>query len=383
MNKNHLHQIFENYINRFEEFNSEDRKKPSEYYKWEMPGPFKDYMNLLINANNKDEIIEYLGKIKKLTHDFIDSGKTLPLAGLTKFVTDYGEWKTIREMFQELYANDGLDSQEKIEVFLNKCRGLERKHGLGGTYKSDYRSVTAYLFLYDPDNNYIYKPTHAQDFQDCIEFYDGFGEGDCINLKTYYRMCNELVEEIKNYPRLRELDDIRLALIRKDNKECYKDEKLHILAYDIIYCCSSYNLFRGISFEHLTPTERKVRWEKQQKAKELLVELQQVQEQQEKLDETLQIISEIQKVGAKVKHPLYGSGTIVAKNENAITINFANGKEMKFGRFESITGGYISFETEKDAARLAEIKEVLKNKSSIKKKLADAERDFAEYSAYI
>ena len=65
MNEKNVQQIFENYINRFEEFNSEDRKKPSEYYKWEMPGPFKDCMNLLINSNDKDEIIEYLGKIKK------------------------------------------------------------------------------------------------------------------------------------------------------------------------------------------------------------------------------------------------------------------------------------------------------------------------------
>ena len=254
---------------------------------------------------------------------------------------------------------------------------------MGGTYKSDYRSVTAYLFLYDPDNNYIYKPTHAQDFQDCIEFYDDFGEGDCVNLRTYYRMCNELVEEIRNYPRLRELDDIRLALIQKDNKKCYNDEKLHILAYDIIYCCSSYNLFRGISFERLTPTERKIRWEKQQKARALLVELQQAQEQQEKLNEALQIISKMQEVGAKVKHPLYGSGTIIAKNDNAITITFANGKEIKFGRLESITGGYISFEAEKDVARLAEIKEMLKNKSSIKKKLDYVEREFALYRNYV
>ena len=32
MNKDHLQQIFKNYIDRFEEFNSDDRTKSSEYY---------------------------------------------------------------------------------------------------------------------------------------------------------------------------------------------------------------------------------------------------------------------------------------------------------------------------------------------------------------
>lgn len=389
MNEKNLHQIFENYINRFEEFNSEDRKKPSEYYKWEMPGPFKDYMNLLINANNEDEAVEYLDKIKKLTHDFIDSGKTLPLAGLTKFVTDYGEWKTIQEMFQELYANDGLDSQEKIEVFLNKCRGLERKHGLGGTYKSDYRSVTAYLFLYDPDNNYIYKPTHAQDFQDCIEFYDDFGEGDCVNLRTYYRMCNELVEEIRNYPRLRELDDIRLALIRKDNKECYKDKKLHILAYDIIYCCSSYNLFRGISFERLTPTERKVRWEKQQKAIEFLKKLKIAQEEKRKLDEAQEAMDKAFCIGKNISYKNFGknapiqNGTIVKRNNNIVVINFGGENNKTVVLPDAVVNGYIWPQDEKEAAQLAGSIEILKKESMIKTNLSTAEREFAPYSDYI
>lgn len=29
-------------------------------------------------------------------------------------------------------------------------------------------------------------------FADCIEFYDDFGMGDHVKLKTYYRMCDEL-----------------------------------------------------------------------------------------------------------------------------------------------------------------------------------------------
>ena len=388
MNENHLHQIFENYIDRFEEFNSEDRKKPSEYYKWEMPGPFKDCMNLLIDADTKEHVIAQLDEIKKITHDFIDSGKTLPFAGLAKFADEYGEWKTVQEMFQKLYADDGRDSQEKIGAFLSQCRVLEKKHGLGGTYKSDYRSVTAYLFLYDPDNNYIYKPTHAQDFQDCIEFYDDFGEGDNVNLKTYYRMCDELVEKIRDYPRLKELDDIRLALIRKDNREAYQDIKLHILAYDIIYCCSAYNLFNGISFERLTTTERKIRWEKQQKALELLAELKNAQEQKKTLDAAMEKVEQYFSVGQKVTYKSFGkaaqaaTGTIVKRGSESITIDFGEGNVKTVGLIVPIVNGYIHPQ-DADENDFASVVEILKNKSTIENNLSKAEREFAPYSDYI
>ena len=388
MNENHLHQIFENYIDRFEEFNSGDRKKPSEYYKWEMPGPFKDCMKVLMNAEKREQVIAQIDEIKKITHDFIDSGKTLPLAGLAKFADEYGEWKTIQEMFQKLYADDGRDSQEKIGAFLNQCRVLERKHGLGGTYKSDYRSVTVYLFLYDPDNNYIYKPTHAQDFQDCIEFYDDFGVGDNVNLKTYYRMCDELVEKIRDYPRLKELDDIRLALIRKDNREAYQDTKLHILAYDIIYCCSSYDLFRGISFERLTTTERKVRWEKQQKALELLEKLKNAQEQKKNLDAAMEKVEQYFSVGQKVAYKSFGKaaqtaiGTIVKRGNDSVTIDFGDGNVKSVGLIIPIVNGYIRPQ-EADENDYANIVAILKKKSVIENNLSQIGKDFAPYSDYI
>lgn len=54
-----------------------------------------------------------------------------------------------------------------------------------------------YLFLYDPDHNYIYKATHALAFADCVEFYDDWGWGDSVRLDVYYRMCDQLVKAAK------------------------------------------------------------------------------------------------------------------------------------------------------------------------------------------
>lgn len=391
MNENHLHQIFDNYIDRFEEFNNVDKSKPSEYYKWEMPLEFQKYMNEAMNAPDEKKFVRQLNEIKKVTHDFIDSGKTLPFAGLTKLASEYKEWASIQKMFQELYVNDSGDlnaRQRKIETFLEQGHELQKKHGLGSLYRSDYRSVTAYLFLYDPDHNYIYKPTHAQDFQDCIEFYDDFGEGDHVNLGTYYRMCDEVVEEIENYPRLKELDPIRSALIQKDIKEEYPDAKKHVLAYDIIYCYSAYGLSSNIKFIPHTPTERKLLLEKQQKALELLEKLKNAQEQKKVLDAAMEKVEQYFSVGQEVTYKSFGkaaqaaTGTIVKRGSESVTIDFGEGNGKTVGLIVPIVNGYIRPQ-DVDENDFASVVEILKNESTIENNLSKAEREFAPYSDYI
>ena len=44
------------------------------------------------------------------------------------------------------------------------------------SYKQTARSVSGYLFLYDPDNHYMYKAMQAKLFADCIEFYGDWGK---------------------------------------------------------------------------------------------------------------------------------------------------------------------------------------------------------------
>lgn len=320
MNENHLHQIFDNYIDRFEEFNNVDKSKPSEYYKWEMPLEFQKYMNEAMNAPDEKIFVRQLNEIKKVTHDFIDSGKTLPFAGLTKLASEYKEWASIQKMFQELYVNDGGDlnaRQRKIETF-------------------------------------------------------------------------EVVEEIENYPRLKELDPIRSALIQKDIKEEYPDAKKHVLAYDIIYCYSAYGLSSNIKFIPHTPTERKLLLEKQQKALELLEKLKNAQEQKKVLDAAMEKVGQYFSVGQNVTYKSFGkaaqaaTGTIVKRGSESVTIDFdfgeGNGKTV--GLIVPIVNGYIRPQ-DVDENDFASVVEILKNKSTIENKLSKAEREFAPYSDYI
>lgn len=386
MNENHLQQIFENYIERFEEFNGGKINGPTEYYKWEMPIEFKSCMDRALGAEDKEVFSGQMTAIAKLTRDFIDSGKTLPFAGLIR-ITDK-EWETVQEMFKELFANDNGDvdnCQRKIETFLMKSRRLEEKYKLSSLYKNDYRAVTTYLFLYNPENNYIYKPTHAQNFQDCIEFYKDFGEGDHVNLKNYYCMCDQLVEAIKKNSAIQGTEKLRSL---KFKKKPHPDIEKHILAYDIIYCCSAYNLFRGITFKHLTPKERNVMLEKQQKAQELFEKLKASQEKQRILDAAMNEIEKWFCVGKAVVYKGFGKGIpiedgiIIKKSEDSITVEFSDGSVKSFGLFAAIINGYVR-PKEIENSSFVDAVEVLRNKSSIENSLSYAEKQFALYSEYI
>ena len=44
----------------------------------------------------------------------------------------------------------------------------------------------------------MFKSTEARAFSDCYEFGEDIGSGQTFRLDVYYRMCRELVDEIKN-----------------------------------------------------------------------------------------------------------------------------------------------------------------------------------------
>ena len=50
----------------------------------------------------------------------------------------------------------------------------------------------------------MFKSTEAKAFADCYEFGEDIGSGQTFRLDVYYRMCRELVDEIKKHCRKNE-----------------------------------------------------------------------------------------------------------------------------------------------------------------------------------
>ncbi len=379
MNNNHLLQIFSNYIERFEELNN---KTHQEYYKWQVAYKFKSMMDDALSSSSEAFATKLL-EAKKTTFNIIDS-YTQPFYGLVRFAQE--EPETVREMFNNLFSDDNNDikvKQKKILSFMSKSRELRDKYYPDSyLYKDDFHSVTCYLFLYNPDHNYIYKATHAQAFADCIEFYDDWGTGDNVKLDVYYRMCNQLVEAIKSNKEVLETDKSRFELIEAGEEELHPDIEKHILAFDIIYCCSSYGLFDGISFTRPKSKEKHLMQERKDKAKLFASKLDDARKKNADLEEAVSYLLSVYIVGSKVEHMSYGIGDITAINDKNVVIKFNEG-EKQFGLIHSVANGFLSIESEGYAEKIKIYRDLLKKENSIITNLIYAEKEFAPYSEYL
>ena len=97
-------------------------------------------------------------------------------------------------MFRNLYVYDAENlnvQMKKIADFFEKSNTLVGKYFPGSyLYRQNSHSVSAYLFLYDPDHHYMYKSHRNAKDADCIGFYDSWGSGNNIKRDIFYRMCD-------------------------------------------------------------------------------------------------------------------------------------------------------------------------------------------------
>lgn len=381
MNHQHLQQIFDHYIERFEELNDHNHW---EYYKWQIVNRFRREMDVVLAAPQQ-EFAARLMEVKRLSANLIDN-YTQPFYGLVKFAEE--EPETVREMFQKLYGEDGGDiiaRQKRVQEFLQRSHALrERYYPNSYLYKDDMHSVTGYLFLYDPDHNYIFKATHAQIFADCIEFYEDWGTGQDVRLDVYYRMCDEVSEAIKRNRELLLTDAGRFAINdEKHMGEMYPDPEKHILVFDLLYCCHTYGLYDGISFVRPKSKERQLMQERKEKAVRLAAALEEAKAKAKVLDEAKQYVNETLKVGTMVRHRKYGVGVVKNNHVKSLSVEFPEVGEKLLGTFVAVANGIIQPVVNDDTKRIEVYREVLKQDSAITGGLSFAEKEFAPYAEYL
>lgn len=376
MNELHMQQIFKHYIDDFEKLNDLEHM---EYYKWQIVKRFRPLMDDALKSEDS-EFAANLLKVKKLTSNLVDS-YTQPFQGLVRF--SKREPETVRNMFKSLFENsDGTmeKRQNAVAAFLKKSHELRDKYFPGSyLYKDDMHSVTTYLFLYDPDHNYIFKSSHALIFADCIEFYDDWGSGDSVKLDVYYRMCDQIVSAIKNSPEMMKTDASRFENGWGIDPQTFAlDKEKHILAFDLIYCCSTYGLFSGITFKRPKTKEKQLIQEKKEKAVRFAEELKTAQDDLKKLQEALEYLNTVFKMGVDIQHKKYDLGTITDNNGSSIEIEFSNGEKKKFGMVLSAVNNIIVSQADDYAERLQKYRETLKKEATIKNAVSYAEKKFAE-----
>ena len=231
----------------------------------------------------------------------------------------------------------------------------------------------------------MYKATQSQVMADCIEFYDDWGTGDNIKLDVYYRMCDEILAEIKNCPELLATNQSRYdGRLLMEPGELHADSQLHILLFDIIYCSHVYNLFDGITFARPKSKEKQLIIEQKNKAKALQEAYEEAKNKADLLNKALQyFVSTIREVGI-VKHKIHGDCDVLSVDEKYIRLRVKkSGEEKKLGLAIAIANGIIKLDTPEFDAKREEYLGILKQADSIPNHLEYASRALEPYEEYL
>ena len=374
MNRNNLKSIFKKYIDNFEVLNNE---KNDEIYKWEIA---QEFQNFDVDASDFAEMLNHMWRTSA---NLIDSSQQLPFYALVDYARK--EPETVREMFRKLYAEEHTDTeikQQLIDEFIASSEELRKKYNPDSRlYVNNQRSVMMYLFLRYPNSNFAYKASQAKSFADCIEFYDDWGPMTDFKIDVYYRMCEQLIEEIKADEALMETHKSRFE---NTDRKLHPDEELHILVFDIIFSSQAYNFYDGMTYAPINAQARKLYFEKVAKAKELSETLEKAKVELASLDEAKEYVAKTLIPGMVVKHKTFGEGTIEECSETILTVQFPKINDIKkLGTAVVFANGLITLASEEQTQKIKEYAPILSNESKIMTVISRTEEALQEYLEFL
>jgi hypothetical protein len=331
MNKKNLDELVQNYIKDFDFINNDH----AEYYKWEAVEVFQQNWN-----TDAPDFASMFKAATSKTYNLINNHVAQPVNGIIKLAENKELTEQVRELFRFLFytEDNGVISnrQERIEQFVKQANALLAVHEPGKwKYEQDLRTGLMYLNMFAPSQNYFYKATQARAFMQCIEYEDDFGRGTEFDLETYYAMCDSLVAYIKASPELQKKHKDRMT------DKMYRDDDWHILAFDLIYCALSYDLYKGIDI--LVPAKAVSKMVvEQEKLVELQKEITQLQTHLFELEKEYAAFEDISAEGLELDHSVFGKGTVVKQDNKYLTIRFEK-EEKRFLIPDSFKTGRLKF----------------------------------------
>lgn len=377
MNTKNLNKVFEHYIEKFEWLNQ--KPEPDESYKWVAVQDFQNAFDLDVP---EDEFATMLYNAWKASANLIDSNQQQPFYALVEYARR--EPERVRAMFENLYAEDGGDlglRQEKIKNFLDDADELLQKYfPTSHLYINSQRSVMALLWFYDPNTYYYYKATEAKYLADCVEFYDEWGTYTDFKLDVFHRFCDEIVEQMKNHAALMETHKSRF-----ESKEAmHKDENLHILVVDIIFCAKRYGLYDGIPIKDSSAPAKRLYLERKAKAAELYEAVQSAEKNVTLLEEARTVFVELVQSGASISHKAFGAAELVEYANGNVLLFFPHRNEQKkFGLLQSLVGGFIKIDTPNFNDLVEKYRQAMRVEASAMRQYESAVKALEPYKEYL
>lgn len=322
MNKENLHEL----INRYEDnigliYGDEH----DELFKWRAMKVWRDEWFKPDTAFTS--FSDRFSAAKKEFSLFIDNSRMHPSSGVIKLCEQ--EPDAVESLFREvLFANahgDIAAVQDNMERFLDGYENLRQKYFPGNwSFKQDRHSASVFLAMNDPDFNFVFKSSEAHTMAKYLDFGFNIGSGMSFSLPNYYRLCEEIVNALKEH------ESLLATHFSKLTDEHYKDQSLHLLAFDLMYCCRTYNFYRGLTVPSTGKTVRKksvmsalTPEESEQRETERLKKIDAIELQISELERSCDEYAEISLIDVQVTAKPYGIGTVIEQDINKIKVRFA------------------------------------------------------------
>ncbi len=385
MNESRLRTVFQNYIEKFDFMNAPE-PGGNETYKWEIAFDFRKRMDDIL-ASPADTMAVKMRDLIGGTSNLLDNQWEWPGNALCEYCKTDPE--DVRALLSDLITENGGDlyqQQKRIDSFIDGCEKLRAKN-----YPDSYRfeigqrAAMVLLGLYDPEHNYLYKASQANAFADCVEFPEDWGSSKNFRLPVYYKMCDQLVAYMK-------ADAALMAAHRKRYQNpvlpVHPDENLHLLAFDLIYCCTVYHLMDNISYTHISSVAKKQYLENRAIAEALADELSARETEMELFHEAAACFKPFLSEGSAVRHRVFGQGTVTAYTEsedgNYISVRFLSVGEKKLEAEMSVIKGFVAVDAPELSERIEKYRSLAqKSKKQLAEEIRSLERRLEPLTEYL
>ena len=361
MDREYFNAIITRYLEKFDYTNSGGH---DEFFKWQAIDCFQRNWDI--------DAVDLKGSFEKAIKEvsvLLDGAHSAPSSGIKALLELKDEVETVREAFRALFEEeDNLGRRDvKVSEFISTINARIKAHWSTDSYKPQTtRAALCYLALNDPKRNFFYMFRKAENWARYTEYGFDLGSGGSFSLPDYYGMCEELVKEIKADERLQECNRKRME--KAGINEC--DDDFHTLAYDIIYCTSTYNLYVDIPTSEAKSVKQRVERSKDRAALEALLQKKlQAEKELAAFDTSLLVQPELE--GKAVTHFKFGKGIITAVKDDTATIQFGAEKKslMLSGTIEN---KYMSLDSATETEQLQQLAANKKEKDRLEKALKAA-----------
>lgn len=325
MNKDNLHELINRYEAKIDKLYDKDN---DELFKWRAMKTWREEW-----FEPEDSFPNFAERFTAAKKDFsliIDNSRMHPSSGVLELWAR--EPHTIQHLFHDvLFADVQGDinaAQNNMDLFLEEYEKLRQRYcAAKWSYKQDRHSASVFMAMNEPAFHYVFKSSEALTMAKYIEFGFNIGAGSNFSLVNYYRLCDEIVAALKEHESLL---DKHFDKLDKFGDACYKDQSLHMLAFDLMYCCRTYGYYKGLTVPSTGKVKKKANTigpsaeELAQKEAERFAKIDAIEQEIAALEKSSDDCGDISLLGVQVTSTRYGTGTVIGQEINKIDVLFGD-----------------------------------------------------------